>query len=397
MDCSFVLANCAIYTQWGVVQEGYLLIQDGKIAKFGPLAELPEIDQTIPVIHLDRSYKVIPGMIDLHIHGAAGADTMDATQEALEIMGRNLPKEGTTSFLATTMTQEVDCIEKALANVAQYVETNTQEAKAEIIGIHLEGPFLSPKRAGAQPLHTIMEPSVRVFKKWQQLAKGQIRLVTLAPEREGGLALTQHLKETGVVASIGHSDATYDEVVKGIQNGITHATHLFNGMRGLHHRDPGVAGAALLHPEVTTEIIADGVHVRGEMIDLSFRLKGKEGIVLVTDAMRAKCLGEGEYTLGGQAVTVRDGKATLTDGTLAGSILKMKDAALNMMSFTGCSLEAVIFMTAVNPAKELGIFDRKGSITVSKDADLVILNEQNDVMMTYCRGKLAFSREEGIV
>lgn len=395
MDCCFVLANCAIYLESGVIAEGYLLIQDGRIAKFGPLEELRDVDKDIPVIRLERSYKVIPGMIDLHIHGVAGADTMDATQEALEIMARNLPKEGTTSFLATTMTQEAEHIEKALANVAEYVEAGNQEAKAEIIGVHLEGPFLSPKRAGAQPLHTIIEPDVALFKKWQQIAKGQIRLVTLAPERAGGLDLTKHLKETGVIASIGHSDATYDEVVAGIEQGITHTTHLFNGMRGLHHRDPGVAGAALLHPEITAEIIADGIHVRGEMIDLTFRLKGKEGIVLVTDAMRAKCLGEGNYTLGGQAVTVKEGRATLEDGTLAGSILKMKDAAQNVMSFTGCSLEEIIFMTAVNPAKELGIFDRKGSIAVSKDADLVILNEQNEVMMTYCRGKLAFSHEEG--
>ncbi len=232
-----------------------------------------------------------------------------------------------------------------------------------------------------------------MFKKWQTVSKNHIKLVTLAPERDGGLELTAYLRDTGVIASIGHSDAKYEEAVEGIKAGITHATHLFNGMRGLHHREPGVVGAVLLHEQVKTELIVDGIHVRPEMVKLVFRQKGKEGIILVTDAMRAKCLGSGIYQLGGQEVFVSDQQATLKDGTLAGSILKMKDAARNMMSFTNCTLEEVIYMSSTNPAKQLNVFDRKGSIKVGKDADLVLLDKNNQVVMTFCRGELAYKRE----
>jgi N-acetylglucosamine-6-phosphate deacetylase len=390
-----ILTNIKVYSEKETIENGYVIIEDETIRKFGPVEELKKINQDDEVIDFPKGYKLIPGMIDLHIHGVAGADTMDATKEAIETMASTLPKEGTTSFLATTMTQEINKIERALLNVLQYINQENQSGKAEVIGIHLEGPFISPNQAGAQPLHAILEPDVEFFKKWQEMANGHIKLVTLAPEREGGLELAAYLKKTGVVASVGHSDATYHEVVEGIQAGISHATHLFNAMRGLHHREPGVVGAALLHKEIITEIIADGIHVCPEMVQLSFQQKGKDGMILITDAMRAKCLGNGVYSLGGQEVHVRDGKATLQDGTLAGSILKMRDAMNNIMAFTGCSLEDVIHMTAVNPAKQLNMYDKKGSINIGKDADLVILNEKNDIMMTFCKGQLAFGRMGG--
>lgn len=376
------------------IENGYLQFNQDRITDIGCSAALdPAVLQD--GIQLPSNWMVVPGMIDVHIHGAAGADTMDATEGALHTIAQALPAEGTTSFLATTMTQDQEAIELALKNAARYMEANNEKGKAEVLGIHLEGPFISVLRAGAQPIAAIRVPDVSLFKRWQEIAGGAIRLVTLAPEREGGLELAAYLKDTGVVASIGHSDATYEQTVEAIEAGVTHATHLYNGMRGMHHREPGVVGAVLLRDEIKVEMIVDGVHACPEMIDLAYRLKKAEGIILVTDAMRAKCLGNGHYTLGGQDVHVENGKATLKDGTLAGSIVKMKDAARHMMSFTRCSVREVVRMTAENPAKQLGIWDRKGSLRAGKDADFVVLDEQLNVRMTFCRGKLAYQQKEG--
>jgi len=390
---AFIISNITVYAENHTYQNGYIKVSNGKITEIGSMNELIEEDKS-EIITLSPKFSLLPGMIDAHIHGAAGADAMDATKEALETMAAALPKEGTTSFLATTMTQTKDAIEKALANAAQFIEEKQAAGKAEIVGIHLEGPFISQKRAGAQPPDYIIEPDLILFKKWQELAKGHIKLVTLAPEEKNGIELTSYLKQTGVTASIGHSDATYQEIDEAIQAGASHVTHLFNGMRGLHHREPGVVGAALLRHELFTEIIADGIHARPEMIQLAYRQKTSERIILITDSLRAKCLKNGTYDLGGQAVQVDDIKATLPDGTLAGSILKMKDAVKNMISYTNCELENIIEMTAINPAKQLNIFDRKGSIAVGKDADFVILDEHLEVVMTFCRGKLAYQKEE---
>lgn len=389
----FIISNITVYAENHTYENGYVKVSNGRIVEVGPINELIEED-TIRKIILSPGCSLLPGMIDVHIHGAAGADTMDATEEALATMAAALPQEGTTSFLATTMTQTRNAIEQALTNAAQFIKEKQVAGKAEIVGIHLEGPFISPKRAGAQPPDHIIEPDLDLFKRWQELAKGHIKLVTLAPEEKNGLALTSYLKQTGVTASIGHSDATYQEVDEAIHAGASHVTHLFNGMRGLHHREPGVLGAALLRHELFTEIIADGIHARPEMIQLAYQQKTSKRMILITDSLRAKCLKNGTYDLGGQAVHVDDTKATLADGTLAGSILKMKDAVKNVISYTHCGLENIIEMTAVNPAKQLNIFDRKGSIAVGKDADLVIVDEHLEVVMTFCRGKLAYQKEE---
>lgn len=390
-----LIKNVQVYTSNQLIETGYLLIENNVIAAVGNMEACPEPDNSCITIELSSNYKIIPGFIDLHIHGAGGADTMDGTQEALETMSTVLPKEGTTSFLATTMTTAQSDIERALQNAASYINNHMEAGKAEVLGVHLEGPFISPKRIGAQNPDYVQMPSIDLFRKWQELADGHIKLVTMAPEQPNGLELVRYLTEEGVVASIGHSDATYEEVVKSIEAGVNHATHLFNQMRPLHHREPGVVGAALLHDEIKCEIIADGIHSRPEMVRLAFNNKGQEGLILITDAMRAKCLGEGTYDLGGQDVTVKNGKATLKDGTLAGSILKLKDAAKNIQQYTQCGLDAVIQMASVNPAKQLNIYDRKGSIEIGKDADLLILDEKDDIYMTFCLGRIAYTVQEG--
>ncbi|GEN33494.1 N-acetylglucosamine-6-phosphate deacetylase [Aneurinibacillus danicus] len=387
---SVLITHVRIYAERQVINEGYIVLRNGMIHEVGRMVDFKEKETYDRVFSFSNDHALIPGMIDLHIHGAAGADAMDATSEALRIIAEHLPGEGTTAFLATTMTQEAEAIERALSNVAAYRKQANGPGMAEVLGVHLEGPFLSPKRAGAQPADKMLHPDIDLFEKWQGIADGAIRLVTVAPERSGGMEFVSHLARSGIVASVGHSDATYEEVAEGVRHGLRHATHLFNGMRGLHHREPGVAGAVLLHPELLAELIVDGIHVHPKMVKLAYRQKGREGLILITDAMRAKCLGEGIYELGGQEVAVRGGQALLADGTLAGSIVKMKDAVTNMLRFTGCPLEDIVHMTAVNPAKQLGLFARKGSISPGKDADLVVLDRKNEVVLTICRGQIAF-------
>ncbi|MGA8942471.1 MAG: N-acetylglucosamine-6-phosphate deacetylase [Thermoactinomyces sp.] len=382
------LINGKIYAEQGTIQNGYLHIESDKVVAMGEMSNFVH-DPGNNVIDLEGR-TVIPGMIDVHIHGVAGADVMDAVPEALDKMSVFLPREGTTGFLATTITQSPDNIEKAVSNVADYMENIQTAGKAECLGIHLEGPFVSARKKGAQPLEFIMEPNISQFKQWQEAARGKIKLVTLAPEEPGGTELARYLRETGVVASIGHSDATYDQVMEAIKAGVSHVTHLFNGMRGFHHREPGVAGAAMLSKALNVEMILDGIHIDPRSVRLAYQQITSERILLITDAMRAKCMNEGVYDLGGQQVTVTEQDARLADGTLAGSILKMKDAARNIRNFADCTMEDIIKMTASNAAKELNIYDRKGSIAVGKDADLVVLNQDFDIHMTFCRGKIAY-------
>lgn len=377
----------------GEVIDGFVYVMDGIIAGTGVVSEIPGLDDEMEVIELPEASIVVPGFIDVHIHGAGGADTMDGTTEALDTMASLLPAEGTTSFLATTITKEQDAIFSALRTVRDYAAHHNQPGKAEMLGVHLEGPFINEAKKGAQPASYIIGPDISLFAKMQKASGDMIRLVTLAPEVENGMEFISYLAEHGVLSSVGHSDATHSQMAEAVKAGATHVTHLFNGMRGMHHRDPGVAGAALLFDELMVEMIADGIHIAPEMIDLALRAKGSEGILLITDSMRAKYLKNGTYDLGGQEVHVADGKALLEDGTLAGSILKMKDAVKNMMAFTGIGLAEAVKLASENPARQLGIFDRKGSIAKGKDADLVVLDQRYEVTMAFCRGVRSFHSE----
>ncbi len=375
-----------------VAESIYILIENEKIQAIGPIHALPSHLTNVEKIDIPVNQCVVPGFIDVHIHGAAGADTMDASIEALETIAKALPAEGTTSFLATTITQKHENIENALRNTAQYLKSNNTLGKAEILGVHLEGPFINEIHAGAQPKEFIINPDIELFKHWQALADGNIKLVTLAPELENGTNFVRYLNENGVIASIGHSDARYEEMESAVHAGAKQVTHLFNAMRGLHHREPGVVGSALLFKELMVELIADGIHVRPEVMKLIINAKGTEGVILITDAMRAKCLKNGMYDLGGQDVAVADGKALLADGTLAGSILKMNDSIKNILAAAEISLLEAVQMASVNPAKQLNVYDRKGSISVGKDADFTILKDDYQVEMTLCRGEIAFRK-----
>lgn len=384
----------AVVLETEIIRDGYVLIKNDNIVDIGTLPLKSQLSSNTTIIECDPALTLIPGFIDLHIHGCYGVDVMDGTIDALQTMAQSLVKEGTTSFLTTTITQSEDKLERALRNVAIYMKEQEQIVGAEILGIHLEGPFISEKRAGAQPVEHIQQPDVDLFRKWDDLASNEIKIITLAPEKDKDYQLIKTLYQQGKIVSIGHSDATFSEVVEAIEVGAQHVTHLYNGMRGFHHREAGVAGAALLKGELYSELIVDGIHSSKESIQLAWRLKGREKLILITDSMRAKGLEDGEYELGGQVVHVKENKAMLEDGTLAGSTLKMNEALKKMQAFTGASLLDVIYMSSTLPAKRLKIDDRKGSIAINKEADLVLINSDFEVQKTWCKGQIVCSRVE---
>lgn len=327
---------------------------------------------------------LIPGLIDLHIHGVDGHDVMDGEEDSLQKMTKALAKEGVTGFLATTMTANNQRIEKALHAVAN---TIGKEEGAAILGVHLEGPFISPIKVGAQRREDIKLPNIELFRYFQEVAKQQIKLVTLAPELPDAIPFIKALCDMGIIVAAGHTEATYEQTLLAIETGCSHATHLFNAMRGIHQRDPGATGALLLSNHVMAELITDGIHLHPAITELALRMKNSRNLILVTDAIRAKCLGEGIYELGGQEILVTKNRATLLDGTLAGSTLHMPQAIKNMIEFSHCSIAEAIMMASFNPALQLKILDRKGTIEVGKDADLVVMSPEFLVKYTMREGK----------
>lgn len=376
----------AVFIREKGFQKTDLHIENGKIQAFS------DSQDPSSSIVLKEGDVVLPGRIDGHIHGAAGHDVMDATPQAIEGIATAIAREGTTSFLPTTMTSSFQETDQALLNLKNYIHSQARAEKAEVIGIHLEGPFISQAKMGAQNPEHIRKPDIELFQKWYELSGANIKVVTIAPELEDAIPFIRTITKYGIIASIGHTDATYDEVQAALQAGATQFTHLYNAMSPMHHREPGVVGSAYLHPDTIAEIIVDGLHCAPEMVKLAFNVKGKLGLMLITDAMRAKCLGNGTYDLGGQDVIVDGGKATLEDGTLAGSVVTMQEAFTNMKAYTDATIEDLVFMSSINPAKQYGIYDRKGSIDIGKDADLIILDENGELKMTICRGVLAYQR-----
>lgn len=379
---SFSLSGLQVVTEQGILENHSVSVAQRKISSISQTKE--KTNYQFP----DRYY-LIPGMIDMHIHGSNNADVMDASTEALETICSSIATLGTTAFLATTMSEPTERIENALANIAHF----SNETGAELLGIHLEGPFLSPSYKGAQDGHHLISPDIKLFDRWQVLANNKIKLVTLAPELDNAFALIRHLKSHKVIISVGHSNASFEQTNQAIEMGCSHATHLFNAMGKLHHRTPGTAAALLLNDKVMAEVIADFNHLHPAFLELTYRMKGRENCLLVTDATRAQCMPEGEYTLGGQTVFVSDNRVALADGTLAGSIVTQAQAAINMQAVLNCDVMDLVYMTSVNPAKALGVYHRKGSIAEGKDADLVVLDEQFNVVMSICRGDIVYQQD----
>lgn len=379
-----LIKNATIYTEHETIN-GHLAIKDGKITEI--LTDLPTDLTPYHDIIDGTNLNLIPGFIDTHIHGAYGADTMDATDEAIQTMANYLVSEGTTSFLATTMTQSTENIERALANLAQYENVDTG---AEMIGIHLEGPFVEKSKAGAQPLQYIIKPDLELFNKWQEISGDKIKTVTIAPEHDQDWRLTSALREASINVSAGHTDVNFSEMKEAVKHGVNQVTHLCNAMNGIHHRDIGVVGAAFILKELKAEIIADGIHVDPAMLQLIHQNIGPERLILITDAMRAKGLEPGDYELGGQPVRVTEDRAVLDNGSLAGSILNLIDGAKQFFAIPDVSIENIIQMASVNPAKQVGVFEAKGSIAAGKDADLLLVDDQLDLKITLKKGKIVY-------
>lgn len=357
---------------------------NGRIAYIGDRGEGIE-----PIATLGEGEVLLPGFLDEHIHGAAGADAMDGSEEALSTIARALAAEGTVGFLATTMTQSPENITRALSAVSAY-RANEHRAGAELLGAHLEGPFISPKHVGAQPLEYVAPPSVELFEKYQAASGDAVRIVTMAPELPGAQALVHFLSKSGVVVSVGHTDASYADVADAISWGARGVTHTYNAQKGLHHREIGTVGAALLRDELRCELICDTIHVSVPALRLVIKNKPHTGVTLITDAMRAKTMPDGESELGGQKVFVKNGQARLCDGTLAGSVLKMNEAVRNLVTRCGVSLTDAVDFATINPATTLGVADRLGSLSPGKDASLTVLRPDFTVALTLRAGEVIY-------
>ncbi len=359
------------------------LIFDGKIQNIGGNAESAD------VISLPENATVFPGFIDEHIHGAGGADAMDGTLSALKTIADTIAGEGTTTFLATTMTQSRENILAAMKAVKEYREA-APETGARLLGVHLEGPFIAAAHKGAQPLEYIVKPNIDVFDEYNAASGNAIKIVTLAPEEEGARQFVAHLKELGVVPSIGHTGAKCADIQNAVKAGAENVTHTYNAQSPLHHREIGTVGSALLYDELNAELIADTIHVSVPAIQLLVKCKPKEKLTLITDAIRAKGLADGESELGGQLVIVKNGEARLKDGTLAGSVLRMNRAVQNLVEKAGVPLLQAVDYATINSARSLGIDGEAGSIRVGKRADFVVLDDKFDVLYTVRDGKIVY-------
>ena len=360
-------------------------VENGKIAYIGEDAE--KITEPYPY---KEGQTVIPGFVDEHIHGAVGSDAMDASEEALSAIASALPKEGTTTFLATTMTQSPERIKAALKNACEYIEKDKKEG-ARVLGVHLEGPYICDKFKGAQPGEYIAKPESKSFDDYYETSGGNIKLVTMAPENDEGYKFIEYLCSKGITISAGHSDATFETVREASKKGVKCITHTYNGQRGLHHRDIGVVGGAFSLDNVATEIICDLIHVSAPAIKLLIKNKPHDKVILITDAMRAKGLEDGISELGGQTVYVKNGEARLENGALAGSTLKMNVAVKNLVKSCGVPFCGAVDFATINPAKNLGVDKLYGSIEEGKFADFTVLDGEFNVQLTVRGGEVVYN------
>jgi N-acetylglucosamine-6-phosphate deacetylase len=333
---------------------------------------------------------VLPGFIDLHIHGSNGHDVMDATPEVLREMSRFLARHGVTGFYPTTMTAPHAPTLAAVRNVAAVFDE--QMPGARILGIHLEGPYLSPEFPGAQPKEYVRDPNLAEFE--ELVAAGPVRMITLASERPGASQLMEAALDHGISVVLGHTAATYEEAVDAIHRGASQTTHTYNAMTGLHHRKPGVVGAVLNTDTIFAQLVPDNIHVHPAAMSILARCKGPDHVMLITDAIRATGLPEGDYELGGQPVYVRKGECRLADGTLAGSIVTMDLAFRNFLRAVGWSVERGWPVTSRAQALAMGIADEVGAVAPGYRADLVLLDRNLEVVATLVEGRLVYLRDE---
>lgn len=353
------------------------------IIEYRNLTKYKEITEIIDA----KGHYICPGFIDLHIHGCMGHDVMDATKESLETIAKTLCKTGVTSFLPTTMTMSEENIKSALENIRLCI--NHVKKGAKILGVHLEGPFISAKYKGAQNEKYIKKPSYDFIKNYIDILK----IITLAPEEDMNFEFIKKVKKNGITISMGHTNTSFEEALDAIDNGITYATHTFNGMTGLNHRKPGAVGA-IFTKDIYCELIADKVHVHKGLFQMFIDINKVDKVILITDSMRAGFMGVGQYELGGQRVDVDISSARLIDGTLAGSILKLNEALKNIKENTNYSLYEIIKMVTINPAKAIGVDKYIGSISKGKFADFTLFNNDFDIWKTFINGEIVYEEDK---
>jgi N-acetylglucosamine-6-phosphate deacetylase len=372
-------------TPKGEIANAGILIRDGEIEMVGPRSGMELPGGATEVQATDST--AIPGFVDVHIHGAGGHDVMEANETALSTITGRLAAFGTTSLLATTITASADDTCRSVEGIAKYIsgQYQTSDTRAEILGIHFEGPFLSKERRGVHPAEWLQLPSAELLQRFLQAASGNARILTIAPELLGATPCIDAARSLGMVVSIGHTDATYEQARAAVAHGAHHATHVYNAMRPFTHRDPGVIGAVLTTPEVTAELIADGIHVDEIAMKVLLQAKGAQGVVLISDGTSATGMPDGEYMLGGLKVTVNGGVCRNAEGRLAGSTLTLDRALRNIVGL-GIPLADAVRMLTLNPATLLGIEFKKGALRTGADADIVLLNDELEIERVWARG-----------
>jgi N-acetylglucosamine-6-phosphate deacetylase len=379
-----LIYNATLCLAEGARPGGWLRIAEGRIANMGwgepPAVGAEKVDA--------GGLWLAPGLVDLHAHGALGYDTMDATPEALRHMARFYAAHGVTSFLATTMSDPSERILAALRNVADVMAQGTQGA--ELLGAHVEGPYLDVERRGCQDAAQIRDATAAEYEPY--FDTGVVRLLTLAPEIPANEALMGYAVERGVPVAAGHTRATYEQMERAVAMGLSQVTHLYNGMEPLHHREPGAVGAALALESLRCQLIADLIHVHPAVLRLTMRAKGLDGVLLVTDAMSGTGMPDGTYSLGGLAVTVRQGVARIASGALAGSTLTLERAVRHMMAAADLTLPQALRLASLNPARALGLDGRKGRLAVGYDADLILCDPHVNIHLTLVGGQVVYRR-----
>jgi len=367
------------------IADAAILLRDGVIEAIGPRESLTLAPDAREISALDQT--AIPGFLDVHIHGAGGHDVMEASAEAMAAVSKTVARHGTTSMLATTVTASPEVTIRSVEGLAKYicVQHETADARAEVLGIHFEGPFISPARRGVHPPEWIKLPSADFLEKLLQAAEGNAQILTIAPELLGAMPCIDAARKAGMVVAMGHTDATYEQARAAIAHGARHAVHVYNAMRPFSHRDSGVIGAVLTSPDVSAELIADGVHVDDAAMRLLLQAKGAGGVVLISDGISATGMPDGKYMLGQFEVTVSGGVCRNSEGKLAGSTLTLDRALRNIVAL-GASVADAVRMLTLNPATLLGLEFKKGALRAGADADIVLLDEGLQIRTVFTRG-----------
>ncbi len=377
---SLCITNGKVVLKDEIIQKN-ILIDSGIIVRISD-----DIEEDATILDAKGNY-VCPGLIDVHTHGKAGKDTMEGTFEALEVMSKANARTGVTSFLPTTMTYGINETQNAIEAVRKH---GKDVSGARILGVHMEGPFFNEKFKGAQPAKYLQLPSIEAYEELVNHSDDKIIMMSIAPEKEGADTLIPYLVNKGIVVSVGHTGASYEEVEKAFSLGANHATHTYNAMSGFNHRAPNCVGAVLNSEDVYAELILDGIHVDFNAARLLLKSVGKEHLVLITDSMEAALLEDGQYQLGGQDVYVKNRKAVLADGTIAGSVLSLNEAVRNAKEQFHLSMPEAINLASLNPAKSIKQEKMAGSIEVGKYGDIIIVDENINVLHTIVEGNMKF-------